>query len=99
MADRAYLWHLTGNAFPLFFALADHAGTVPYIRTVGDPVRHHDAGDLHIFDNPAREILYRLRAVRVQRGKRLVQHQEARLDGKGPGKRDPLLLPAGKVSG
>jgi hypothetical protein len=97
MTDCAELRHPARDTFPLFSALADHTGTVADLRAVGKPVRHKDTGDLHIFDKPAREIFYRLRAFCVERGKRLVQHQKARFYGKSPGKCDPLFLAAGKV--
>jgi len=99
VADRAHLRHLAWETFPLFPALADHAGPVADLCAVCDPVRHYDTGDLHLFDKPAREILYRLRAVGIKRRERLVQHQETGLYCKGTGKRDPLFLASGKVPG
>jgi hypothetical protein len=35
--------------------------------------------------------------VRVERGERLVEQHHGRLDGQGPGQRDPLLLAAGQL--
>ena len=88
-ADRAYRRHIAGNAFPLHSALAEHAGPVPDLFTVCHPVGHENTGNIHIPDEPAREILYRLCALRVKCGKWLIKHQEDRLEWRGPGQARP----------
>ena len=93
-AHRAFIGDILGAAFPLFLSRAQDKNPVADIRTVSLMVRDNDAGDLHLGDEFPDQVFDDARTFPIERGERLVQHQEGGTERQGPGKGNPLLLSA-----